>query len=86
MARSTSTKEASIVAYFQTAPLAVANTVFGIVRGTMKGRNTTAPTVTPKKVAKKKAVKKSRAKKVVASAPAAQVATVAPAESISAVA
>jgi hypothetical protein len=85
MARSTSTKEASIVAYFQTAPLAVANTVFGIVRGTMKGRNTTAPTVTPKKVVKKP-VKKSRAKKDVASAPAATVASPAPTESISAVA
>jgi hypothetical protein len=83
MARSTSTKEASIVAYFQTAPLAVANTVFGIVRGTMKGRNTPAAvSVAPKK----KAVRRSRAKKVVASVPAAQVAAPSPTESISAVA
>jgi hypothetical protein len=71
MARSTSTKEASIVAYFQNAPLAVANTVFGIVRGTMKGRNASIATpATPKK----KAVRRSRVKKVVVVAPAPPVA------------
>jgi hypothetical protein len=71
MARSTITKEASIVAYFQNAPLAVANTVFGIVRGTMKGRNAS---VAAPATAKKKATRRARAKKVVVVPPAPPVA------------
>jgi hypothetical protein len=59
--RTSTSKEASIAGFFQNAPLAAANAVFGIVRATMKERNSsTASPVAPKK---RKAVRKPRARK-----------------------
>ena len=65
MARSSTSKEASILAYFQATPLPVANIVFNLVRGTTLTRNK-ATQVSP---TKKKVTRRTRAKKV-ASSPA----------------